>query len=180
MHSLAPSASVLLISPKYAANVGTALRACALLGGDWLFWTGDRVPSPDDWPEGVRLPREERMRCYRRTRMTQLPGHLVMPRPIDHIIQSPDGRALVPVCIEIVPGSVDLREFEHPDHALYVFGPEDGEVPKGIRHACHHFVRIPNAIPYEEIDARTPFNLSAAISIVLYDRLTKARVPAYA
>ena len=81
----------------------------------------------------------------------------------------------VPVCVEITDGAEDLRDFVHPDKALYVFGPEDGDVPKGIRHVCHRFVRIPAADPHE----RTPYNLAFSVGAVLYDRLYKITRPAF-
>lgn len=165
--------AVLLDYPKFPHNVGTALRACALLGSQHLFWTGDRVPPPDEWPEGARLPREERMRCYARTRMTNLPGPAVMPRVIPHILMSPDYPDLIPVCVEVSDTAENLVQFEHPEHALYVFGPEDGSVGRNLRAGCHRFVRIPNAIGDEDLDGRTPYNLATAIAIVLYDRMAK-------
>ena len=36
---------VVLIDPKHAANVGGALRACAIFGVDELAWTGARVTN---------------------------------------------------------------------------------------------------------------------------------------
>jgi tRNA(Leu) C34 or U34 (ribose-2'-O)-methylase TrmL len=59
--------------------------------------------------------------------------------------------------------------------ALYVFGLEDGDVPKGVRHACHRFVRIPAADPHE----RTPYNLAFSVGAVLYDRLYKVTRPTF-
>ena len=50
-----------------------------------------------------------------------------------------------------------------------MFGPEDGNVPKGVRGLCHRFVQIPAWDPRE----RTPYNLSFAVGAVLYDRLCK-------
>src|SRR5262249_41512639 len=98
------------------------------------------------------LPREERMKCYRNTQLRQL-GESGLTRIDDLEAGS------VPVCVEITDGAEDLRDFVHPDKALYVFGPEDGDVPKGIRHACHRFVRIPAADPH----ARTSsYNLAFA------------------
>jgi tRNA(Leu) C34 or U34 (ribose-2'-O)-methylase TrmL len=47
-----------------------------------------------------------------------------------------------------------------------VFGPEDGHVPKGVRGACHRFVTIPSD---------GCLNLAAAVNVVLYDRMAKAR-----
>jgi tRNA(Leu) C34 or U34 (ribose-2'-O)-methylase TrmL len=76
--------AVMLDSPKFAHNVGNALRAGALLGAEYLFWTGDRVKPPEDWDEGERLPREERMRCYRRTRMMHMDDAI---RPVLRTVQ---------------------------------------------------------------------------------------------
>jgi len=163
-----PDPGLLLINPKFASNVGSALRTCALLGISTLGWTGHRVPDPALWPEGTRLPREERMRCYQRTELRYIDDEF---RPIDAINHG----GMTPVCVEIVPGAVPLDVFEHPQNALYVFGPEDGDIPKGIRHACHHFVSIPNAIDPEDVDGRTPYNLSVAISLVLFHRLLQKR-----
>jgi len=167
---------VLLDYPRFPHNVGSALRACALLGAQHLLWTGDRVPDPDNWPEGARLPREERMRCYARTRMTNLPGPDVLTRPIQHVISSPGYYDLIPVCIEISDTAENLIDFVHPENALYIFGPEDGNVSRRFRAGCHRFVRIPNAIPEDSPDSRTPYNLAASVSLVLYDRLAKQRV----
>jgi len=162
------TASVLLIDPRFPHNVGNALRACALLGAGDLYWTGGRVEPPDQWPEGARLPREERMKCYRNTRLRHL-----RDETLDGIEDLEPGT--VPVCVEITDGAEDLRDFVHPARALYVFGPEDGDVPKGIRHVCHRFVRIPAADP----DERTPYNLAFAVGAVLYDRLYKATRPPF-
>jgi len=152
------AAAVLLVDPKFPHNVGGALRACALLDAHVLAWTGDRVPDPQHWPEGTRLPREERMKCYGRTELRRLESADV--RFVPHA---------VPVCVEITAGAEDLRDFAHPEPPLYVFGPEDGGVPKGIRNHCHRFVRI----PLPDVDERTPFNLAAAVNIVLWDRFLK-------
>jgi tRNA(Leu) C34 or U34 (ribose-2'-O)-methylase TrmL len=162
--------SVLLIDPEFAHNVGNTLRACALLGAGSLWWTGDRVAHPEQWGDGTRLPREERMRCYRRTQLGR-----VHNGQVQHLLAAP----AVPVCVEITDSAQDLRYFEHPRDAVYVFGPENGSVPKGMRQQCHLFVRIPNAIldaDPDDIDGRTPYNLAAAVNIVLFHRLLQQSV----
>jgi tRNA(Leu) C34 or U34 (ribose-2'-O)-methylase TrmL len=92
------------------------------------------------------------MRGYRDVRMTHA------ERPFDAF------PALTPVAIELRPGSESLLDFEHPDNALYVFGPEDGSLDRGVLGLCHRFVYIP---------ARHCLNLSAAVYTVLYDRHAK-------
>lgn len=150
---LQPAFGVILEDPKYPRNVATVQRTCSCYGCGHLWITGKRVSlTPYD---GYRLPREERMRGYKDVelkqldfKMSQLPSHVV------------------PVAIELVPGSENLTEFEHPENALYVFGPEDGSISKGMRSACHRFVKIPS---------RHCFNLATAATIVLYDRYNKMR-----
>jgi len=117
------------------------------------------VSPPESWPEGARLPREEWLKCYANTRLNWVEAITAVPLA---------GRT--PVCVEITDGAEDLRDFVHPESPLYVFGPEDGDVPKGVRHVCHRFVRIPAPDARE----RTPYNLAFAVGAVLYDRLYKA------
>jgi tRNA(Leu) C34 or U34 (ribose-2'-O)-methylase TrmL len=143
--------SVALINPKFAHNIGTALRACSCFKVRQLWWTGNRVPL--DLAKGQRLPREERMKGYRDVEVIR-----------DDRFFDAFGREVTPVAVEIRPGSENLLQFEHPERALYVFGPEDGSIPKPILMHCHRFVVIPS---------RHCLNLSAAIYVVLYDRLTK-------
>lgn len=147
--------NILLISPKFPHNVGAAIRAMSCYGGGELLWTGDRV----DPTTMSRLPREERMKGYSDVQW----DHVVTHRPID-LIQRRTEAPLTPVAIELLPGSEPLHTFEHPENAVYIFGPEDGHLPPGIRSACHRFVQIPSA---------HCLNLSAAVYIVLYDRMVK-------
>jgi len=153
--------AVLLIDPKFDHNVGGALRACSVFGTPMLAWTGKRVLSPGDGlPRGYRLPREERMKRYEDVAWFRISD--------DRPIQQFDA-GLTPVCVELVDNAEDLTDFVHPEDALYVFGPEDGSVPKGVKHACHRFVRIPSA---------SCLNLSAAVNVLLYDRMRKAKLAA--
>jgi tRNA C32,U32 (ribose-2'-O)-methylase TrmJ len=55
-------------------------------------------------------------------------------------------------------------QFEHPENALYLFGPEDGSIPQMYLQYCHRFVVIPT---------RHCVNLAAAVYTVLYDRQCK-------
>ena len=70
------------------------------------------------------------------------------------------------MCVERRSQAENLVDFEHPERAVYIFGPEDGEVSKGVRSVCHRFVCIPTLND-------GPLNLAAAVNVVLYDRLAK-------
>lgn len=152
------SAAVYLCNPKRAYNAGAALRACAVFGAVELSWYGDRVlreglvaRSSTLSSKKYRLPREERMSAYGGVKWGQ------DDRALDRLTE--DG--FTPVCIEIADGSESLATFEHPYDAVYVFGPEDGHVPKGVRTVCHRFVTIP---------ALGCLNLGAAVNVVLAHR----------
>jgi tRNA(Leu) C34 or U34 (ribose-2'-O)-methylase TrmL len=144
--------AVALLDPKYPHNVGAALRACSCWGIGQLWWTGRRV-SPDV-PRGERLPREERMKGYRSVQMVR----------DDRVFDRFEPGAVTPVAVELRSNVESLVTFEHPEDALYVFGPEDGSLPKPIRLLCHRFVVIPT---------HHCLNLAAAVNVVLYDRRLK-------
>jgi tRNA(Leu) C34 or U34 (ribose-2'-O)-methylase TrmL len=140
--------SVVLVNPKYPHNVGAALRACSCFDFKQLWWTGDRVTV--DPVKGERLPREERMKGYKRVAMCP------HDRPLDLLPAT-----AVPVAVEVSPNSECLTVFEHPDEAVYVFGPEDGSIPKVWLSLCHRFVHIPSD---------HCLNLATAVAVVLAHR----------
>ena len=137
---------VVLIDPKFPHNVGATIRACSCFGVESLVWTGSRI----ELSKYERLPREERMKGYK---SVQFVNH---ERPFDLFAEG------TPVCVEVYEQSEPLTTFEHPDDAVYVFGPEDGKVPQVTRRLCHRFVHIPS---------RFCLNLSAAVNVVLAHRL---------
>jgi tRNA(Leu) C34 or U34 (ribose-2'-O)-methylase TrmL len=142
--------AVMLSDPKYPHNLGQVVRAASCFGVSQVWWSGQRVVRA---LEGLdRIPREERMKGYADVSI------LHADRPLDAY------RRATPVCVELVPGAESLVYFEHPEDAVYVFGPEDGSVDPGTRRCCHRFVHIPT---------RHCTNLSAAVYLVLYDRLLK-------
>jgi tRNA(Leu) C34 or U34 (ribose-2'-O)-methylase TrmL len=143
--------AVCLINPKYPHNVGNALRACSCFDARQLWWTGARVTL--DVKRGERLPREERMKGYRDVEMVR-----------DDRVFDRFGREVVPVAVELRPGAESLVDFDHPEHALYVFGPEDGSIPRWALPHCHRFIIIPTA---------HCLNLASAVNVVLYDRRCK-------
>ena len=142
--------AVILIDPKYPHNVGAALRACSCFGLKQLWWTGSRVSI--DPVKGERLPREERLKGYKEVALCPC------DYPLDYFDEN--DRA-VPVAIEVRENSEPLTTFEHPEKGVYVFGPEDGLIPKPWLHLCHRFVHIP---------ANHCLNLSTAVAVVLAHR----------
>lgn len=149
--------AVILINPKFSHNVGGVLRACSCFGIKTLWWTGNRVVI--DKAKGERLPREERMKGFRDVRWGRCQYPFNEPVGI--------GKSPVPVAVELHKTAESLTDFEHPENAVYVFGPEDGGIPKAIRTLCHRFVFIPS---------HHCLNLSAAVNVILYDRRLKRQI----
>lgn len=143
--------AVVLYDPKYPHNVGEVLRACSCFDITQLWITGTRM-AKKVW-EGKRIPREERLRGFREVEM------LLDDEPLKFF---PKG--VVPVAVELLKGAENMYAFEHPENAVYIFGPEDGTLPQGIRRHCHRRLFIPT---------RHCVNLNAAVHLVLNDRKYK-------
>lgn len=141
--------AIALINPKNKHNVAKVVRSASCFGLKQVWWTGDRVQMGGE----KRLPREERMKGWRD----------VEYRQFDQVFDQFD-RDVVPVCVELRPDAEPLPMFEHPDKALYVFGPEDGHVGQMWARHCQRFVVIPT---------RYCLNLATAVTLVLYDRQMK-------
>jgi tRNA(Leu) C34 or U34 (ribose-2'-O)-methylase TrmL len=69
------------------------------------------------------------------------------------------------VVIELVENAESLADFQHPENAFYIFGPEDGTVTQKVVNKAHSVVYIPT---------RGCLNLAATVNVVLYDRLAKS------
>jgi len=143
--------AVVLIDPKFPHNVGAAVRAASCYGVGQVWFTGERVQLVGE--RRYRLPREERMRGYQEIEL----------RHADRPFQAFE-RDVVPVAVELRRSAEPLITFEHPEHAVYVFGPEDGSLDRAVLGLCHRFVVIPT---------RHCTNLAAAVYTVLYDRHAK-------
>jgi len=66
----------------------------------------------------------------------------------------------------LVEGAIPLPEFEHPENALYIFGPEDGTIAQNVIDAADAVVYVPTI---------GCMNLAASVNVLLYDRLAKSK-----
>lgn len=136
--------SIGLVRPKDIRNVGAVLRAAFAYNSSLVAIEGDRTPvaGPVDTTSAWR--------------------HMPVIRHNDLKSIIPHGA--VPVAIDLVEGATNLADFEHPERAFYIFGPEDGTL--GERHLS--FVKHAIMIP-----TRICMNLAATVNVVLYDRMVK-------
>jgi len=151
---LSAGPGLILIDPKYLHNIAAAIRAASCFDVTRLVWTGSRI----DLSPLERLPREERMKGYKDVAWT----HDKLDKPFRFFRSN-----VTPVCVELLENSEPLTTFEHPENAVYVFGPEDGGVPQVIRRLCHRFVHI---------QSNHCLNLAAAVNVVLHDRKVKLQL----
>jgi tRNA(Leu) C34 or U34 (ribose-2'-O)-methylase TrmL len=143
--------AIILTEPKYAHNVGTAIRMASCFGAKVVIFTGDRIDFANDGT--TRLPREERMRGYKDVIV------LHDDYPFNRFTSD-----VTPVALEMKLNSEPLTTFEHPEYPVYVFGPEDGSISRANMGMCHRFVVVPS---------KHCLNLASAVGIVLYDRMQK-------
>lgn len=148
---LGRSPALVLLNPKYAHNVGMVVRLASCYGLGQVWFTGERVSL--ELSTKKRLPREERMKGYADVEIINY------DYPFEQFVNA------TPVAVEVRERSEPLHTFEHPDNAVYVFGPEDGGIQKAQLGQCHRFVVIPT---------RHCLNLATAVAIVLWDRQYKA------
>jgi tRNA(Leu) C34 or U34 (ribose-2'-O)-methylase TrmL len=100
---------IALVDPKLPHNVGAAVRAASCYGIRQVWFGGARVQL--DGAKRQWLPREERMRGYMEVEIRQA----------DYFFDAFEDA--VPVAVELRRNAESLIEFEHPERALYVFGP---------------------------------------------------------
>ena len=123
--------AIAMVNPKFPHNVGAAVRAASCFGVKQVWYSGRRVSL--DPKKGERLPREERMKGYKKVELRQ---H-------DYFFEQFKDQGVTPVAVELRPNSENIFAFEHPEKPLYVFGPEDGSIPSVHLRHCHRFIVLP-------------------------------------
>lgn len=136
-----------LSDPKSPSNVGAVMRAAGCFGVDAVVYTGKRYAraaqfNPDTKNISQKIPL---------TATTELLDNL------------PEGITIV--CVELVEGAIPLPDYQHPDQALYIFGPEDGTISQVLIDRADDVVYVPTI---------GCLNLAAAVNVVLYDRMAKS------
>jgi tRNA(Leu) C34 or U34 (ribose-2'-O)-methylase TrmL len=137
-------AAIGLVRPKNSVNVGHVLRAAGCFDVS-LVMVSPKVPRYRGAPTDTN-------KTYRHTPMVYV-DNVRDAVPYD----------CVPIAVDLIEGAADLRDFKHPERAFYIFGPEDGTLGKDVTKGCR-VIQIPT---------KGCLNLSAAVNIILYDRLAK-------
>lgn len=135
-------ACVGLYNSKHAVNVGSVLRAAGCFRASMVAVHGRRYQKAST----------DTMAAFKHLPLIEVED-LRHAQPYD----------CVPVAVEICEGAKALPEYKHPERAYYVFGPEDGSLPRSVIDWCRDVVYVPSGC----------LNLAATVNVVLYDRLAK-------
>ncbi len=136
-----------LFNPKSPENVGVILRAAGCYDVNSVFYTGKRYARARDFVTDTKKV------------------HQKIP-----LIGIEDLKEVIPfgartVAIELIEGAKPLMDYQHPQNAFYVFGPEDGSLNKEVVDWCDDVIYIPTI---------GCMNLAATVNVVLYDRMAKS------
>ena len=134
-------------APGRPENIGGVLRAADVYGAELVVLGGGELP-----PQPLGHP----------TDTTQAWQRIPVVFADEVLDALPD--ECVAVAVERVVEATPLPEFEHPERAMYLFGPENGSLDETMLERCTHVVSIPGHVCS---------NLAAAVNVVLYDRIAK-------
>lgn len=136
-----------LHNPKSPTNVGSVMRAAGCYQASAVRYTGERFARAVKYQTDTKNINSQ----IPLTHVTDLLADLPVATKV--------------VCVEFAEGATLLPQFEHPQQAIYIFGPEDGSLPQDMIDAADHVVYIPTV---------GCMNLAASVNVVLYDRLCKS------
>ncbi|WP_299788370.1 RNA methyltransferase [uncultured Shewanella sp.] len=144
--------SIGLVNPKSPTNVGGIMRAAGCYSVDEVFYTGKRYP----------LAASNGTAQYNTD--TKGAGQQIPLTGVESLVDSCADDVKI-VCVDLVEGATPLPEFEHPEKAIYLFGPEDGTISQQVINRADAVVYVPTV---------GCMNLAASVNVLLYDRLSKS------
>lgn len=138
-----------LSNPKSPTNVGAVLRAAGCYQASGVRYVGDRFDRAAKYSTDTKNVNSS-------TPLIKV-DDLSLGLPADTHV----------VCVELAEGAVPLPSFDHPERAIYIFGPEDGSLPQQVIDKADSVVYVPTV---------GCMNLAATVNVVLYDRLAKSNL----
>jgi len=144
--------SIGLVNPKSPTNVGGIMRAAGCYRVDSVFFTGKRYP----------LAASNGNAQYNTD--TKGASQQISLTGVESLVDACHEDVKI-ICVDLVEGAIPLPDFEHPDKAIYVFGPEDGTISQQVINKADAVVYVPTV---------GCMNLAASVNVLLYDRLAKS------
>lgn len=136
-----------LSNPKSPTNVGSIMRAAGCFNADSVLYTGSR------YDRAVKLNTD-----------TKRISSTIPLTAVENLLTDKTDDLKI-ICVDLIEGALPLPSFDHPDRALYIFGPEDGTLKQSVIDQADAVIYIPSI---------GCLNLAATVNVVLYDRLAKS------
>ena len=132
---------------KTGMNYGSLHRSAQSFGASFIFLIGKRFKrqSSDVLNSWKHIP------LYEYDSFDDFNKH----RPFD----------CKPIGVEITKNSIPIKEFEHPERAIYLLGAEDSGLTKNAMNKCQNIIQIPGDYC---------LNVANAGTIVMFDRINKS------
>lgn len=137
-----------IYQPKNSVNIGTLWRTANILGASFMFTIGRRYKH--QCSDVLKTPKH--IPLYNYETFEEFKNHL----PHDCVITA----------VEMGEGATEVSEFSHPERTVYMLGAEDYGIPEAVLKKCHRLVKL---------KGERSMNVSVAGSIVLYDRVSRAK-----
>ena len=158
--ALSCNVTIGLTNPKSPSNVGAVMRAAGCYNVDKVLYTGKRYAQAAKF-NGSKLNTD-----------TKKARDIIPLLAIDGFDNIKEQLANLPkatkiICVDLVEGATPLPHFQHPEQALYIFGPEDGTISQAVINNADDVVYVPTV---------GCMNLAASVNVLLYDRLAKSLV----
>jgi len=144
--------SIGLTNPKSTSNVGSVMRAAGCYQADQVLYTGKR------YNRAAKLTTDTKNNC------SDIPLNHVESLGVECLTQAISADTKI-VCVDLVKGATPLPLFDHPQKALYIFGPEDNSIRQSVIDKADYVVFVPTV---------GCMNLAASVNVLLYDRLAKS------
>jgi tRNA(Leu) C34 or U34 (ribose-2'-O)-methylase TrmL len=150
--------TIALTDPKTPSNVGSVMRAAGNYNVDQVLYSGKRYAHASKFKTEKHSTDTRNIR--HKIPLTQVDDFINIKDLLENI-----SSATKIICVDLVEGAIPLPHFEHPEEALYIFGPEDGTISQDVIDSADDVVYVPTT---------GCMNLAASVNVLLYDRLAKS------
>lgn len=149
-----------LTNPKSPSNVGAVMRAAGCYSVEQVLYTGQRYANAAKYNGNKHNTDTKNARD--KIPLIAIDDFENVRKQLENMPQTTKV-----ICVDLVEGATPLPHFEHPDQALYIFGPEDGTISQAMIDSADDVVYVPTV---------GCMNLAASVNVLLYDRLAKSLV----
>lgn len=134
-----------IFHPKTEENIGTLWRSAYQMGAAFVFVIGKRYKKQSS----------DTYASYRHIPLYEYKNYKDFRENIPYGCQQ--------IGIEFCEKSRPIKDFTHPQQAVYILGSEDGGLSNEVIEDCQHILELPSV--------RTPsYNVAVAGSLVMYER----------